>query len=194
MTREVTLSDFPCYLEMSRYVRRLGPFDVIHAHSTKAGFLARLLVNTHGAKMVYTSHGLMTLDPSLRGLRRRAVCALESTLARWSASVVAVSANERRCALETGIDPAKLAVVPNGIRPPAIATQARQREEIRVSLGLSADTVLIGYVGRFFWYKNPARVIEAFALLKQKSVKPSRLAMIGWGPLEAESAAPRGRA
>src|SRR5579862_4945937 len=81
ITREVTFSDFSTYLSLSRYLRVNGPFDIIHSHSTKAGFLARLLVGTRGAKMIYTPHGLMTLDPDLVGFRRRAVSILESTLA-----------------------------------------------------------------------------------------------------------------
>jgi glycosyltransferase involved in cell wall biosynthesis len=186
ITRSVTVSDVPCYLELWRFTRANGPFDVIHAHSTKAGFLSRLLVSTQGAKMIYTPHGLMTLDPSLTNLRRRAVCFLESILALRSDAVICVSMGEHVCAIDTGIDPEKLVVVPNGIQQPASGTHARQREEIRASLGLSADTTLIGYVGRFVSYKKSDRVIEAFALLKQRTAKPSRLVMIGWGPLEAD--------
>ena len=184
--REVTISDVSSYRDLWRYFRANGPFDVIHPHSTKAGFLARLLPGTRGAKMLYTPHGLMTLDPSLTGLRRRAVCILESTLARWSDAVIAVSVKERRCAAETGINPAKIAVIPNGIPQSAHGMYAQQREQVRASLGLSSDTTLIGYVGRFCWQKKPGRVIEAFALLKQRTAQPLRLVMIGWGPLEAE--------
>lgn len=186
ITRGVTVSDVPGYVHLWRFVSANGPFDVIHAHSTKAGFLTRLLLATHGAKMIYTPHGLMTLDPSLSGWRRRMVCALESALSFRSDTVICVSSGDRLCAIETGISPLKLAVIPNGIPEPAAGTHARHREEIRASLGLPSDTTLIGYVGRFVGYKNCDRVIEAFALLKQRTVKTARLMMIGWGPLEAE--------
>lgn len=186
MTREISASDLSCYRALSRYVREEGPFDVIHAHSTKAGFLGRLLLNTQGARMVYTPHGLMTLDPHLPGLRRRAVGTLESILARRSDAVISVSIHENICALQTGIDPAKLFVIPNGIRPLSIASQAQRRASIRASLGLSPDTVCVGFVGRFFWYKKPERVIDAFALLKKKTTTPLRLVMLGWGTLEVE--------
>jgi glycosyltransferase involved in cell wall biosynthesis len=186
MTREVTFSDISTYLALSRYLRSNGPFDIIHSHSTKAGFLARLLVRTQSAKMIYTPHGLMTLDPDLVGLRRRAVCILEWMLALRSDTVICVSIAEYLCAIRTGIIPAKLVVAPNGIRRSAATTYARQREEIRAFLGVAADTVLIGYVGRFCGQKKPERVIEAFALLKQGTAKLVRLVMIGWGPLEAD--------
>jgi glycosyltransferase involved in cell wall biosynthesis len=186
ITREVTFSDIASYLSLARYLRTNGPFDVIHAHSTKAGFLTRLLVATQGAKMIYTPHGLMTLDPDLIGLRRRAVCALESTLARRSDTVICVSAAEYLCAMDTGINRIKLVVTPNGIPQSVAETCAQQREEVRTFLGVAADTVLIGYVGRFCAQKKPERVIEAFALLKQRTTKSARLVMIGWGPLKAD--------
>jgi glycosyltransferase involved in cell wall biosynthesis len=170
---------------LSRYVHQHGPFDVIHAHSTKAGFLARLLMNLRNAAMIYTSHGLMTLDPSLTGFRRRAVCALESILASWSDAVIAVSSNEFRCATKTGIDPAKVVVIPNGIGAIDPAFYTRQRTQIRASLGLSVDTLCIGFIGRFFWYKKPGRLIEAFALLRQQTTNHSCLVMAGCGPLES---------
>jgi glycosyltransferase involved in cell wall biosynthesis len=184
--RAVGVSDISSYLALSRYVYQYGPFDVIHAHSTKAGFLARLLLNRRNAATIYTPHGLMTLDPNLTGFRRRAVCTLESTLARWSDAVIAVSSNEFRCATETGIDPTKVAVIPNGIGAVDTTFYTRQRTQIRASLGLSPDTLCIGFVGRFFWYKKPARLIEAFALLKQRTTNPSCLVMAGRGPLDTE--------
>ena len=70
ITRELTASDLRAYVKLRRIVRRHGPFNLIHSHSTKAGFLARLLVGKSGAASVYTPHGLMTMDPRLRGLRR----------------------------------------------------------------------------------------------------------------------------
>jgi glycosyltransferase involved in cell wall biosynthesis len=186
ITRAVRSSDIFSYLALSDYVQKHGPFDAIHAHSTKAGFLTRLLLNRRNAATIYTSHGLMTLDPSLTGVRRRAVRALESTLARWSDVVIAVSANERRCAVETGIDPAKVAIIPNGIGAVDTDFCTRQRTQIRAALGLSEDTVCIGFVGRFFWYKKPGRLIEAFALLKRRTTNPACLVMAGWGSLETE--------
>ena len=184
MTRAVTLSDFACYLNLTRYIGEEGPFDIIHAHSTKAGFLARLLVNTQSARMIYTSHGLMTMNPELTGFRRRAVCTLESALARRTDTVIAVSEDERRCAVATGIVPTKLIVIANGIQFVSASVQSKQRKAIRSSIGLDSDAVLIGCVGRFARQKRPDRMLEAYALLRQRTPRTSRLLMVGWGALE----------
>lgn len=185
ITRELSVSDFRSYLQVTGYVRRHGPFDVIHGHSTKAGFLARVLLRRRGARFVYTPHGLMTLDPAVTGVRRRAVCLLESALSSLSDAVVAVSANERRCAVETRIEADKLVVIPNGLDQAHDTSQTERRQEIRNSLGFSPDTVCIGWIGRLVTYKDPGRVLESFAMLKQHTAHPVCLVMIGWGPLEA---------
>jgi glycosyltransferase involved in cell wall biosynthesis len=186
ITREVTLSDILSYVKLSRYVRDHGPFDVIHAHSTKAGFLTRLLLTSGPARMVYTPHGLMTMDPALRGIRRRAVCGLESMLAHRSNVVVSVSDTERRTAVQTGIGASKIVVIPNGIRliPPEL--QMNSRKTIRDSMDLPSDSVCIGFVGRLVPQKQPDRVIEAFALLRQRTSRNVHLALIGGGAMESE--------
>src|SRR5665213_445598 len=186
ITREVTLSDVSSYVKLSRYVRDHGPFDLIHAHSTKAGFLTRLLLNSCPARMVYTSHGLMTMDPALTGMRRRAVCGLESILAYRSDVVVSVSATERRTAVQTGILASKVVVISNGIRLIPREIEMKSRKRIRDSMGLRSDSVCIGFVGRLVPQKQPDRVIQAFALLKQRTSRNVHLAMIGRGPIETE--------
>jgi|SRR5579862_1874476 len=186
IARRVTISDVSCYLELQRFIDDHGPFEVIHAHSTKAGFLSRLLLRRGGARMVYTPHGLMTMNPALKGWRRHAVCALESILAGRSDAVISVSSDEHRCALDTGIGAPKLIRIPNGIHQSDAEFQLRQREAIRTAMALSGGVVCIGFVGRFFSYKEPGRLIEAFYLLKRRTARSVRLAMIGWGELEPE--------
>lgn len=50
------LRDVRAYRALSRHVARIGP-DLIHAHSSKAGMLARLLAVSHGRPCLYTVHG-----------------------------------------------------------------------------------------------------------------------------------------
>jgi glycosyltransferase involved in cell wall biosynthesis len=52
-------------------------------------------------------------------------------------------------------------------------------------LALSPEAICIGWVGRLIGYKEPERILESFALLKQHTAHPVRTVMIGWGPLEA---------
>ncbi len=184
MTRAVTASDLRSYLELARYVKRHGGFDVLHAHSTKAGFLGRLLWLRKDARIVYTPHGLMTMDPELTGLRRKLVSVLESALSWRCHSVIAVSRKDGECAIQTGISPRKLVMIPNGLDPRGPAPGAR--EKARASLGLADDVVCIGSAGLLVPNKETARLLDAFAALRRRTSRPVRLAVIGWGPLEAK--------
>jgi len=185
MTREVTARDVVAYWKLLGYVRSHGPFDVIHAHSTKAGFLGRLLVGVGGAAKIYTPNALMTMDPALRGVKRKAVSLVEAYLALLSRAVVVVSAEEFDCAQRTGIPKSKLVAIPNWIRLSEVERQIPWRNRQRRILGLGHDDLCVGFVGRLGEQKAPHRVLEAFALLRTKTNRRVKLAIVGYGPLES---------
>jgi glycosyltransferase involved in cell wall biosynthesis len=184
MTREVRKSDFAAFLCMFQYVRRNGPFDVIHAHSTKAGLFGRLLLGAGNAAKIYTPHALMTMNPSLRGLRRWAVCRFESLMARLTRAVVVVSQDERRCAVQTGIEESKIVSIPNCVKRSPPELHVAMHQEKRRALGIPLGAVCVGFVGRFCEQKAPDRVLDVFASLKQRTSESVYLVMIGSGPLE----------
>lgn len=184
ITRGVTVTDAPVFLRLFRYLRRNGPFDIVHGHSTKAGFLVRLVPGTGGAALLYTPHALMTMDSGLRGIRRLAVSLLESFLATRSEKIIVVSRDEWKCALETGIPVSKLVRIENGVDLEVFAQRAVRRAEIRAALGVPGEAVCVGFIGRLTEQKKPARILDAFAIVKQASRLPVKLVMIGYGPLE----------
>ena len=186
--RSVGWADLKAYWWLFRYTRTQGPFDVIHSHSTKAGFLARLLIGTGRAAQIYTPHGLMTNDPLLVGLKRKAVCWLESSLARRTRAVVVVSAAEYLCARQTGLPQELLVRIPNGVCTAALAARRSERAALRARLGIAPDTLVVGFVGRLCDHKKPDHMIDAFAELKKiwRGSTLPRLVIIGSGPMEAD--------
>jgi glycosyltransferase involved in cell wall biosynthesis len=182
MRREISWEDWRHGRAIRAYVCSRGPFDVIHAHSTKAGFLTRLAVGDRGVVRIYTPHGWMTQDPRMPAWKRLAVSALEASLARRSDAIIAVSEKERRCGLRTGIPAHKLAVVPNGLRPQPLPDRQTARRE----LGVAPDTVMIASIGLLVPNKEPLRLLEAFAQLRRSARANVALYIAGWGPLEAE--------
>lgn len=186
--RSVGWADLKAYRLLLRYTRAQGPFDVIHSHSTKAGFLARLLIGTGRAAQIYTPHGLMTNDPLLVGLKRKAVCWLESILARRTKAVVVLSTGEYLCARVTGLPQEMLARIPNGVCTATLAARRSERNALRARLGIAPDALVVGFVGRLCDHKNPDHMIEAFAALKKawRGSTPPRLVIIGSGPMEED--------
>lgn len=71
-------------------------------------------------------------------------------------------------------------VIPNGLDIDYIKKQKYDRNELCNELGISADTFILGHVGRFNPVKNHAKLIDIFASLHQK--KPnSVLVLVGDG-------------
>ncbi len=102
--------------EFSRIVRALKP-DVIHAHSSKAGAIARLGKLMHPRiPVLYTPHGYAFAGFFERELERRAYREAERIMARLTQCVIAVCDAEAQLAASVGpVD--RIQVVHNGIEP-----------------------------------------------------------------------------
>lgn len=96
-------------------VRSFQP-TIIHAHSSVAGVVVRLLYGWRrgGVPIVYCPHG-WAFDRVGNATKRRIVALCERWLARWCDRVVAISGHERRRARAVGISEKSLALVLNGI-------------------------------------------------------------------------------
>ncbi|MEO7387065.1 MAG: glycosyltransferase family 4 protein [Gammaproteobacteria bacterium] len=177
MTRGPGLRDVTA-VRAVRVLLRHQRFDIIHGHSSKAGALARLAALGSGVTAVYTPHALVTFDPSLGRAARAAYGLAERMLAGLGARVICVSVEERAHALTLGIPPSRLAVVPNGIGPLALA----DRTGARLALGIPDAAVCVGFVGRLSAQKAVLRLVDAFALACPSGASDARLALVGDGP------------
>lgn len=182
MRRAVHPLDTLDYMRLLKTIRRLGPFDLIHGHSSKGGALARLAANRLKIPSVYTSHAIVTLDPTLPPWQRRFYAKIERWLARRTAAMIAVSEDEAGHIVGLGIDSHKVHVVPNGIPQPKFPS----REDSRRRLGIAPEDVVVGFVGRLTSQKAPDILLDSFA--KALKTNPSlRLVMVGSGPLDVET-------
>lgn len=166
---------------LTRRIRELAPFDILHGHSSKAGALVRLAGRWLGIPTVYTPHALVTLDPTLPAWKRAFYGRIERFLSHWASAIIAVSPREADHALTLGLPAKKLHVVPNGID----RLMLPDRELVRAKLGLAPDEVAIGFIGRLSKQKAPEVMLEAFHLVSQHCPQ-ARLVMIGSGPMEEQ--------
>jgi len=148
--------------------------DVIHAHSSKAGFLARLaaLLTGRRQRCLFTPNGWSFW--SADGLTARFYAALERYAARCCRTIVAVSAQERDAGLRAGIGSIeKYVVVPNGI--------ALER--------FDAPPQPVGgrivMVARLAAPKRPDLLVQALALVRP-TFSAAHLVIVGDGPLRGE--------
>ncbi len=158
MRRPAPFADFVALHRLTRLMRR-ERYDVVHAHSSKAGFLGRWAARKAGIRRVfYTPHGFAF---QCGGARGRFYAELERVAARFGAMIVAVSEGEKELARSSGAAGAGgLCVIPNAIHPPEPPT-AEQRAAARAALGVPEDVPVVGTVGRLCVQKGIEHLVRA---------------------------------
>jgi glycosyltransferase involved in cell wall biosynthesis len=174
-------SDLFAVRSIRRYLRKNGPFDVIHGHSSKGGALARLAGFRSGAAIFYTLHGLIMMDPGLAWWKRSFYLAIERTLSAATAAIIAVSPEEARAAVRLGLGQSRVITIPNGVG----LLRCTRRSDARRALGIGDAELLVGFVGRLVTQKAPHVLLQAFAEVARE-VPHARLVMVGDGPLRGD--------
>jgi glycosyltransferase involved in cell wall biosynthesis len=163
---------------MKRIFRELAP-DAVHTHQIGALLYAgRAARRADVPVVVHTEHGnhLKGLAPWHRRVRARLLWKLA---ARAADRFFCVSADIADTLKATGIPPAKLAVMPNGIAPAEV--DHAEVERTRRLLGWPENVRIIGTVGRLSTIKRQDLLLRAFARLYRARSK-ARLLVIGDGP------------
>ena len=155
-------------------------FDIVHTHSSKAGFLGRLAARL--ARVPATVHSphvfafQMDVHPAVRSLYFR----LEKLVASRTDRFICVCANEKQIAVDAGLaSPEKFTVIPNGISGPASGTTASAPD-----LGFGPNHVIIGTVGRLTRQKGLVNLVCA-AKSVIDHVPQARFILVGTGELKA---------
>lgn len=181
-------ADLPALLKLRRLVVEARP-DVIHAHSSKAGALARALRCLSVRQPVfYTPHAYYGLSGK-GGMKSLLFNFVETVLGRIG-TTINLSAGEKAFARNSlKIPPQRLRLIANPVdclrfRP----ADAETRQQIRSALGVPADAILLGSVGRLAFQKDPLTLYQAFAQAC-KSRPDLWLYHLGDGELSGECAA-----
>jgi glycosyltransferase involved in cell wall biosynthesis len=161
---------------LSKIVREAEP-DLVHLHSSKAGFAGRLALR--GRRPTIFQPHAWSFD-AVRGPVRPAAIAWERSAARWAAIVLCVSPSERQHGVEAGIH-ANWRVVPNGVDVsswPEISDD--ERSATRKRLGL-ADLPTVVCVGRLTRQKGQDVLLAAWPAVRDQ-VPQAQLVLVGDGP------------
>ena len=156
-------------------IRTTSP-DVVHTHGYRTDVLSAPVARRLGVPTVTTIHGFTGGDLKNRMYER---------IQRWSYrradAVVAVSALQRD---QLARDPRvrdRLHLIRNEWAGPV--SEPFDRAASRVALGLPADALVIGWVGRLSREKGPDVLVEALAAMYGADW---HAAIVGSGPLEQE--------
>ena len=103
--------------------------------------------------------------------RYTAVRAIETACMRRATGIVTLSETMRADILERGgIDPERVAVIPNGVDVDRFVP-GRRDEALAAKLGIAATDTVVGYISSFVRYEGIGYLIEAAARLRQRGRK-----------------------
>lgn len=180
MTRSPGPSDLFAAFDLCRKLRKYGPYDIIHANSSKAGALCRLISWFTKGKQIYNPHAFRVMDPNLGSVSRKFYSVIEKYLDGFFGNGIIVgSEQELAVARQIGIKHQRVRIIVNGIQ----AVDLPDRRVVRERLGLPQDAFVLGFVGRLAHQKAPTRLLDALDLLQDLNLS---VAIVGSGELEEQ--------
>jgi glycosyltransferase involved in cell wall biosynthesis len=181
------LDDFSAFLKLTRL---LHPelYDIVHTHSSKAGFLGRLAGRIRGIKIIVHTPHVFPFEMDVPPLLQRFYLILERLVAPFTDRFICVSNTGRTIAIKARLGPPeKFTVIENGIEPVENFSSdvASRITELRRALNLSDNNIVVGTVGRLTRQKGYSLLIDAVRLLLPR-YQHLRLVIVGEGELESE--------
>jgi glycosyltransferase involved in cell wall biosynthesis len=182
------LADMRAVVKLRSLARKVRP-DVIHAHSSKAGVLGRVLAFTGiKGRFFYTAHAYYGLSGS-RSLKTSFFNCIERLFGKIG-NTINLSDDESVFAVrKLRIPSSRIHVIHNPIntaefRPPT----GNERNDIRTRFAIPNDALVIGSVGRLSFQKDPGTMYKAAAEVMNRHSN-LWLCHVGSGELEAEISA-----
>ncbi|MEN6303049.1 MAG: glycosyltransferase family 4 protein [Armatimonadia bacterium] len=185
MVREISPPrDWQCLRALRRLVRDWQP-DIVHGHSAKGGFLARL-VQGSPPYAVYSPHGF-PFQMRTSGLKHALYVALERWAGRRTDRLIVVSEGGQQLALDNRlVPPDRLVTIPNGVRAEEFEIEI-DREAYRLDLGLPEGVQVVGTLAALVPQKGLDRLLHAAAAIyEQRGAATPHFVIAGDGPLRAE--------
>ncbi len=183
MEREISLSDLPAVIKVRKLIKKYAP-DIVYAHSSKGGAIARIANIGLKNKCIYNPHG-WSFNMQCSPIKRLLYKEIERIASHFCDKIICISEAEKQSALENKIcNENKLQVIWNGIdieeyekSPHGLLTRA--------SLNIPEDAFVVGMVGRICPQKAPDIFIRVASRIKA-SIPNSYFIIVGNGEMEGE--------
>lgn len=149
----------PAVVPALRRLVREKRIDILHAHEYKTDLLALVVARLEGVLALSTAHGWTG-----HSLKERALYypADRFVLARYP-HVIAVSEEIRQVLIGAGARPERVTTILNAIDPAQFVRDPALEAPVRAELGLAADALVLGAVGRAEPQKRFDLLIDVFA-------------------------------
>jgi glycosyltransferase involved in cell wall biosynthesis len=165
---------------------REGEFDLIHTHSSKAGFLGRLAGFLTGVNSrVHTIHGL-SFHSHQSWILKNMFVTLERFAARFTSILIAVSDHIRKEYERNEIgNKEQYVIVRSGFDTSIYRSDMQPSQDLRRKYNIGAEDIIAGKVSRISPLKGHLDLLQAFPLLAREFPR-LKLLFVGDGELKHE--------
>jgi glycosyltransferase involved in cell wall biosynthesis len=152
--------DLKSFFQIRTLIKKIDP-DIVHLHSSKAGFIGRIATDSLHKKSIFTPHGISYM--SFSGMKRIIFFILENIAKRFTYRILGCSYSESlRMNVELGIPLEKIDTLLN-----AIPIDDNIHLENRKTFD-ACSSVKIGTISRLTHQKNPLLLVEIARHILQK--------------------------
>jgi eps4F len=183
MDRAIGSNDLKAIGEVRRLIKRYNP-DIVYAHSSKAGAIARVADIGLKNHCLYNPHG-WAFNMRCSAKKEAMYTAIEKIAAPFCDKIICISDAEKQSALDKKIcREDKLQVIFNGVDIEAYENGIHGTVK-RKDLNIPEDAFVVGMVGRISPQKAPDVFIKMAKHVKDK-VSNAHFIIVGNGDQEAE--------
>lgn len=183
MTRAIGMNDLKCIKEVRGIIKKYNP-DIVYAHSSKAGAIARVADIGIKNYCVYNPHG-WAFNMRCSKKKKMLYTVIEKMAALFCDKIVCISEAEKQSALEKNIcKEDKLQVIFNGVDIEAYERGEHGKVK-REALNIPEDAFVVGMVGRISHQKAPDVFVKMAKLVKDE-VQNAHFVIVGNGNQETE--------
>lgn len=183
MTRAIRKNDLKVICKVRKLIKQYNP-DIVYAHSSKAGAVARVADIGLKNQCIYNPHG-WAFNMRCSTKKKKMYTFIEKLAAPFCEKIVCISDAEKETALENSICcEDKLQVIFNGVDIEAYDNKIHDKIK-REDIGIPRNAFVIGMVGRVSKQKAPDVFIKAAKLVKEK-IPGAYFVIVGSGDQENE--------
>lgn len=181
MERAIGKNDLKAIGKVRKLIKKYNP-DIVYAHSSKAGAVARVADIGLKNYCVYNPHG-WAFNMRCSNKKKAMYAAIEKLAAPFCDKIICISDAEKQSALDKNIcKEGKLQVIFNGVDVDAYKAGAHGVVK-RADLGIPDDAFVVGMVGRVSPQKAPDVFIRMAKLMNDK-IPNAYFIIVGNGMLE----------
>lgn len=170
MKRKISLwSDLIAFFKLCFYLMK-ARYDIVHTHSSKAGFLGRLAGRLMGVgTVIHTPHCFCFEAQDMHRIEKRFYFYVEKFAALFCDKIIAVSESQKEDIIKRGlVNPGKVITIENGVDTYRFTDNGFDIEKKKQELGLNNGSIILGTVGVLNESKGHYYLIKAVSeIIKQ---------------------------